>query len=101
MRVDWLPQAERSRDDQLDYVTAQNPQAVLDLGDRIRSAVRRLADHPHSGRSNMVERTHQLAVAGISYIVIYRVQAVSVVILHLSRKRNESCSLSSDGCTDV
>lgn len=64
MRVEWLPQVERSRDDQLDYVAAHNPQAALDLGDRLTPAVRRLVDHPHSGRPGKVGMTRELVVAG-------------------------------------
>lgn len=83
MRVEWLPQAKRSRDDQLDYVAARNPRAALDLGDRLTLAVLRLADHPHSGRPGRVGTTRELVVAGTRYVVVYRVETAAVVILRV------------------
>lgn len=83
MRVERLPQAERNRDDQFDFVAAHNPQAALDLGDRILVAVRRLADHPHRARPGRAGTTGELAVASTPYVVFYRVDAAAVVILRV------------------
>ena len=50
MRIEWLPEAERNRADQLAYVAERHLPAAIDLGDAIASAVARLADYPESAR---------------------------------------------------
>lgn len=83
MRVEWLPVAERNRESQLTYVGERNPWAAIDMGDAIEAAVQRLADHPHSGRPGCVAGTRELLVAGTPYLIAYRVELDTVLILRL------------------
>lgn len=83
MRIDWLPIAEGSRENQLAYIGERSPKAAISMGDAIEAAVRLLADHPYIGRSGRVAGTRELVVASTPYVVAYRVEADAVVILRL------------------
>lgn len=83
MRVEWLPVATRDRASQLAYVADRNPQAAIDMGDAIEAAVARLEACPHSGRLGRIMGTRELVVSGTPYVVAYRVEQATVVILRL------------------
>jgi toxin ParE1/3/4 len=83
MKIEWLPVAERNRDQQLDYLAERNPGAAVKMGDAIDFAVGQLADHPHLGRAGRVRGSRELVVSGTPYIVAYRIEADAVVILRL------------------
>lgn len=83
MRIAWLPLAVRNRDSQLAHIAERNPWAAIDMGDAIGSAVRRLAEHPRLGRPGRVKGTRELVVTGTPYVIAYRVEAETIVILRL------------------
>ena len=83
MRVEWLPEAERSLAAQLEWIAEHNPWAALDMGDAIHAAVGRLADHPAMARSGRVAGTRELVVVGTPYSVVYRIGPSAVVILRV------------------
>lgn len=83
MRVEWLPEAERNRENQIAYIAERNPWAAIDMGDAIEAAVSRLAANPESARPGRVAGTRELVVTGTPYVVVYRVERGAVVILRL------------------
>lgn len=83
MKIEWLPAAERNRENQLTYVAERNPGAAIDMGNAIAAAVGRLVDHPRSGRPGRVRGTRELVVSGTPYVVAYRIEPSAVVILRL------------------
>lgn len=83
MRVEWLPEAERSLTAQLEWIAEHNPWAALDMGDAIHAAVGRLADYPAMARSGRVAGTRELVVVGTPYMVVYRIEPSAVVILRV------------------
>ncbi len=83
MRVEWLPAAERNRENQLAYIGERNPWAAIEMGDAIEAAVHHLADNPHMGRLGRGKRTRELVVSGTPYVIAYRVEPDAVVILRL------------------
>ena len=81
MRIVWRRTA---RDDLLaarGYIAEHNAQAADRVFQRIRTAVRRLAQRPHLGRPGRVEGTRELIVPGTPYLVAYTILAEDVVIL--------------------
>jgi plasmid stabilization system protein ParE len=46
VRIEWLPEAERTLTAQLDWIAGSDPWAAIDVGDTVHAAVRRLADYP-------------------------------------------------------
>jgi toxin ParE1/3/4 len=83
VRIEWLPQAERNRETQLAYVAEHNPGAAIEMGDAIERAVARLSDNPRIARPGRVPGTRELVVGGTPYIIVYRVETASVVILRV------------------
>lgn len=83
MRVAWTPSAVADVADQLDWVAERNVLAAIDLGDAVRTAVRRLEDFPTMGRPGRVRGTRELVVVGTPYVVVHRVDADQVVILRV------------------
>ncbi len=83
MRVEWLPEAERSRESQLAYIAERNPSAAIDMGDAIEAAVARLSGNPKSAPPGRVRGTRELVVTGTPTIVVYRVEPAAVVILRV------------------
>lgn len=83
MRIEWLPEAERNRESQLDYIAERNPWAAIDIGDAIDVAVARLADYPESARPGRVPGTRELVITDTPYVAVYRIEPNAVVILRL------------------
>jgi toxin ParE1/3/4 len=83
VKVEWLPQAVRNRDAQLAYIAERNPAAAIHIGDAIADSVSRLADFPESGRNGRVPGTRELVVSDTPYVVVYRIEAASVVVLRV------------------
>ena len=83
MRVEWLPEAERSLTAQLEWIAEHNPWAALDMGDAIHAAVGRLADYPAMARAGRVAGTRELVIVGTPCIVVYRIEPSAVVILRV------------------
>jgi len=81
--IAWLPEAVRNRDNQIAYVGERNPAAAIELGDAIEAAVDRLADFPESGRQGRVSGTRELAVVGTPYVIVYRIDAATVLVLRV------------------
>jgi len=82
MRVRWLRTALRDLELQIDYIAADDPEAVARASDRIRRAAERLVDFPEMGRAGRVPSTRELVVARTPWIVVYRL-ADSVEILRV------------------
>ncbi len=83
MKVEWLPEAERNRKDQLAYVGERDPRAAIAMGDALDAAVARLSEHPKSAPLGRIPGTRELVVAGTPYIVAYRLERSAVVILRI------------------
>lgn len=83
MRLEWLPEAVRTLNTQLAYISGHNPAAAIDVGDAIEESVRRLADFPESGRLGRVPGTRELVVTGTPFIVVYRIEPAAVVVLRV------------------
>ncbi len=83
MKIRWLPDAERSLDDQVSYLATENPAAAVASGDAVHAAVERLSEFPLSARSGRVKGTRELVVLGTPLVVIYRVKSDAVTVLRV------------------
>lgn len=68
---------------QCSYVRERNPAASVRLRDRVLGSLERLAEFPDSGRAWRTPGTRELVVPGVPYIVIYRVNEKTVIVLSL------------------
>ena len=90
MRLRWTRLAERDLDDIAVYIGQDSPAAaarvVLEIIERTETS---LARHIAMGRSGRVLGTRELVIAGLPYIVPYRVRdgVIEILrVLHTSRR---------------
>lgn len=89
MKLRWTDGAVEDVRSAHDYLDAENPKAAWEAVDRIMSAVERLQQFPHMGRSGRVEGSRELVVTGSPFVVAYRLRGESVqvlAVLHAARK---------------
>jgi addiction module RelE/StbE family toxin len=89
MEVRWTRRARRRLDDYTDYIALRNPKAADEVLQRVRHDVDGLADNPLMGREGRFLGTRELVIAGLPYVVIYRVrgQRVEVITVHDTRQQ--------------
>jgi toxin ParE1/3/4 len=83
VRIEWLPEAERTFSTQVAWIAEQNPSAAIAVGDAIEGAVARLDAYPSMGRPGRVPGTRDLAVVGTPYIVVYRIEPAVLLVLRI------------------
>ena len=83
MRLRWLKGGTRSLRLVHARIAMDNPKSARRVVERIESAVDRLASFPGSGRIGQVPGTRELVIAGLPYIVVYRISAEFVDILRV------------------
>src|ERR1019366_8916898 len=85
MRILWLPWSRRDLQSIRRYYTEVASKAVADRRvHTIVHAAERLLDHPFLGHpSERTQGVHELQVAGLPYLLAYRVVAYRIEILHV------------------
>ncbi|MEO7031722.1 MAG: type II toxin-antitoxin system RelE/ParE family toxin [Herbaspirillum sp.] len=79
----WLPSANVTRDEQLDYIAQDNFLAAIDQDKEIEKQVDMLLDHPDMGRPGRVKTTRELVIGRTSFIVAYRAKDKRIEILRV------------------
>ena len=93
MQIRWQDDAIRDLIQVRRFIAMDNPSAAARVADRIRNTIPELADQPGSGRPGRVPGTREKVLVDVPYIIAYRVEGNSVVILralHTSRKWPDS-----------
>lgn len=83
MHIKWL---RRAVDDLIQvrrHIAADRPQAAGEVAERIVQAVELLQNNPGMGRPGRVSATRELIIAGLPYIIPYRVRSGSIEILRV------------------
>ncbi|NBX05841.1 MAG: type II toxin-antitoxin system RelE/ParE family toxin [Betaproteobacteria bacterium] len=83
MSIRWLPQAQRNRLEQLDYIAQDNPLAAIRQDEQIERQINILVTHPKMGRPGRVAGTRELVISGTPFVVIYRLQGPNIEVLRL------------------
>jgi len=83
MMLSWTRPAEGDLVDILDFIARDDPAAALGAIDRIEAAALRLTDFPLLGREGAVPDTRELPVPGLPFLLIYRVQGATLVVLRV------------------
>ena len=81
MRIVWQPRAARHLEKIRDYIRQYNPEAAASTAGQIVKSVITISTHPQIGKVGRHPHTRELVVAGTSYIIVYRVRDVAVVVL--------------------
>lgn len=81
MKLRWLRSGSESLKRHVAYIASQNPVAATTVRRTIRDCVLRLCEFPESGRKGHVAGTRELIVAGLPYVVVYRISPGTVEVL--------------------
>lgn len=80
-RVIWTQPAAKTLEAIQDYIAQDKPRAAFEVAQRIRLATEQLVEHPKLGRAGRVRGTLELIIAGLPYIVPYRIKGNAIEIL--------------------
>jgi len=81
--LEWSVLALGDRNAIFDYIEAESPRAAIEIDDRIREAVERLAEFPESGRPGRIDGTRELVISRAPYIVAYRIAGNAIRVLRV------------------
>lgn len=83
LRLEWATPAADQFEHAQDHYHALNPRAATLMARRILEAVERLRVHPAAGRTGRVPGTREWVVDRTPYLLVYRVHADVLQILHV------------------
>lgn len=88
MIILWLTSAENDLDCLVDYIAEENPLTALHIFNDIKKSINKLRTYPFLGREGRIDRTRELVIPGLPFIVVYTVKKEIriLAILHTSRK---------------
>lgn len=87
-RLEWKAQAENDLFDILDYIGRDNPDAAVELVQKIRTKVDGLRERPTLYRAGRIRGTREMIVHR-NYIVFYRASDEAVTILRVKHARRQ------------
>lgn len=87
-RLEWKVQAENDLFDILDYIGQDNPDAAVELVQKIRAKVDGLRERPTLYRAGRIGGTREMVVHR-NYIVFYRASDDVVTILRVKHARQQ------------
>ncbi|WP_162238802.1 type II toxin-antitoxin system RelE/ParE family toxin [Brevundimonas sp. Leaf363] len=88
MKAIWTPQAQAELEDGVNFIARDNISAAIATEDRVLASAAGLRDFPNKGRARPDGR-RELVVAATPFLLVYRVEHDSVLILrvwHTSRE---------------
>jgi addiction module RelE/StbE family toxin len=89
MKIRWTKRAIRNLISAHAYISKDSPDAAAQVAAKILKSFSRLEQFPQSSRPGRSEGTRELVVAGLPYVIPYRVVRDGILILsvvHTSRK---------------
>ncbi len=89
MNVVWLEEAVNDLKIIGDYIAEENKEAAYRVLTQIQASADSLSQHPEMGRPGRVEKTRELVISGLPYILPYYIKKNEVrilAVLHTSRK---------------
>jgi len=89
MKVVWSRRAIRDLTGVRAYIARRDPSAANEIAMRILDAVDTVSRQPQIGRAGRIGGTREFAVAGTSYILIYRLRKQHIGLAHVFDSRQE------------
>jgi toxin ParE1/3/4 len=83
VRIAWSASAFSDRDIIFDYIEAENPVAAARVDSIIEAQAEPLTEFPEMGRKGRIDGTRELVVAGLPYMLVYRIDGDYVHILRV------------------
>ncbi|EEJ1866710.1 type II toxin-antitoxin system RelE/ParE family toxin [Salmonella enterica subsp. enterica serovar Gaminara] len=89
MRLEWKPMALTDRENIMDYISQDNPQAAIDLDDEFETAAELACGNPDMYKPGRVKGTPEVVVRP-HYILVYQTTEEGVLtvlrVLHAARQ---------------
>lgn len=83
MFVKWLRPAQKDMQALVDWYTAQAPEYLPDVAQKIWDSANSLTQFPEKGRIGFVSGSRELLVPRLPYMLVYTIQNNTVYILRL------------------
>ncbi|HAT1683766.1 TPA: type II toxin-antitoxin system RelE/ParE family toxin [Klebsiella oxytoca] len=82
MRLEWKPMALTDRENIMDYISQDNPQAATDLDDEFETAAERACGNPDMYKPGRINGTREVVVRP-HYILVYQTEAGILTVLRI------------------
>ncbi|PHM35955.1 type II toxin-antitoxin system RelE/ParE family toxin [Xenorhabdus innexi] len=82
MRLEWKPMALADREQIMDYIAQDNPQAAIVLDDEFEASAERACLQPEMYKRGRLKGTREIVVRP-HYILIYRVERDILMVLRI------------------
>jgi toxin ParE1/3/4 len=83
VRLVWSRHAEYDADAIEEYIALDKPATAIEVRDEIELQIKRLKDFPEMGRKGRVRGTRELVIAGLPYVVVYRLKGKIIEIVRV------------------
>jgi toxin ParE1/3/4 len=83
VKVRWSARAEADLEALVTYIARDSVAAALTIQERLLDAAYRLGDFAERGRKGRISGTRELVVTGTPYVVVYKLEADELSILHV------------------
>ncbi|EBQ8602458.1 type II toxin-antitoxin system RelE/ParE family toxin [Salmonella enterica] len=82
MRLEWKRMALMDRENIMDYISQDNPQAAIDLDDEFETAAERARGNPDMYKPGRVKDTREIVVRP-HYILVYQTEESVLTVLRI------------------
>lgn len=82
MRLEWKPMALTDRENIMDYISQDNPQAAIDLDDEFEKAAERACGNPDMYKAGRIKGTREVVVRP-HYILVYQTEESVLTVLRV------------------
>ena len=89
LRLEWTTPAADEFERNQAFYESLNPHATHLLAARVNAVIQTLRDMPHAGRPGLRTGTRERVVPQTPYIVVYRVSAEALEVLHVFHERQD------------
>lgn len=89
MKLRWTRPALRDLEEIHAYIAERDPAAALRTARLLRAQAESLTAHPLMGRAGRIDGTRELVVAGLPFVIAYRVTEAAVDVLAIRHGARE------------
>lgn len=83
MQVRWTEPATRDLEEISEFIRKDQPSAAERIARALFDAANGLDHFPARGRKGRISGTHELVIAGLPYIIVYRIADAAIHILRI------------------
>ena len=89
MQILWLPKAVENLEEIRAYIAQERLAAAARVAQKIQQTVAMLKDHPQLGKPSLRDGFRQIQVAGLPFVIPYKVIDGKLVIVRVFHNRQE------------